>query len=360
MESSADNPIVPGLPAAVATPASDYKDRSTALVVFGVVEILGGALAALFVPFSVLAILMVRKSGGETQPGGLLSPVITYTCLAAVLIVLGIGAVMARRWARALNLIVAWVWVIMGTFVTGIVVFLMPSAFLASLRTAAERNPSANVSTGAMAVILTIFIVIAGIFLIFLPLVFLAFYSSRNVAETCRHRDPVERWTDRRPLPVIAVALITATSVVYYMTASITIPMFPFFGRYLTGAAAVVPLLIFALIDVYIVIAFLRLKVAGWWVAVAALTIRMVSSVTTLGRANLMEAYSHAGWSSSQLSGMQANPMLRSPVLLWSSVGFMAVYLGFLIWLKRYFRPATGPSYTGGGAASLKPATPES
>jgi MFS family permease len=216
------------------------------------------------------------------------------------------------------------------------------------MKTAAAQNPNAGpVSPTAMAVVLTFFIVLFAVFFVVLPIAFLLFYRSKNVEETCKHRDPVERWTDRRPLPIIAVALLAAVGSLYCLVMSFTTPLFPFFGRYLTGLPGGVACLLFAVVDAFVAVAFLRLNIMGWWVALGAMTIRIISAAVTYGRADLMQAYARLGWSQDKLEAMSHNPLFRSHAILWMSLAFMILYFGFLLWLKRYFRPAAPPSYTG-------------
>ena len=40
------------------------------------------------------------------------------------------------------------------------------------------------------------------------PIAFIVFYSRSDVELTCRYRDPVERWTDRAPLPVLGASVV--------------------------------------------------------------------------------------------------------------------------------------------------------
>jgi uncharacterized membrane protein len=359
----ADTSPIAGLaPASTQFPDVSYKDRSTALIVFGIIEIAGGGIAALFVPFSMLAILAAaRKGNGLAGAGPLAVSAITYGMLAAILVTLGIGSTMARRWAQALNLILSWIWVIFGVVATVVLAFVVPSSFSLGMQRAAQQNPNAgNVSTGFMAAVVTFFIVFAAVFLVFLPIVFLFFYRSRNVIETCRHRDPVERWTDRRPLPIIAFALAAAGGSAYYLITSVAVPVFPLFGRYLTGLSATPLLLLFAVVDCLVAVFFLRLKVLGWWLALIFSTLRTVSLAITLVKVNISEAYSHIGWSSEQLEVMKATPLLRSGAFLWWPVLFMVLYLAFLVWLKRFFHPVVTPSYTSPGSEIVLPSQPES
>ena len=347
-----------------AIPAPDhpptYKDRSTPLVIFGIIEIAGGALAALAVPFVLIAAVLAPSVSGSRPIAGFALASLSYLALAAVLITLGIGAIQAKRWAWTLNLVLSWFWLMMGVLTTLFLVVLLPEGFLAGMRSAAAQNRGAHpLPPGVMAAVLTFFIVCFAMVLIVLPLVFLLFYRSRDVEQTCKQRDPVERWTDRRPLPVLACALLAAVGCAYYVLTSFTTPA-PFFGRYLTGLPAAAFFLVLAAVDAYVAYSFFRLKITGWWVAVIAMGIRITSVVLTMKSANLLEAYSRMGWSQRQLDTMRANPMFRGGFLMWWTAVFLLFYFGFLLWLKRYFRPAAPPSYTQISGSPPNPILPES
>jgi hypothetical protein len=349
--SSFENPPGGGAELGTSLPASPpapvYADRSTGLLIFGILEIIGGALALFAIPLMLLGLVLGRKAGGATPASSFVTLPLTYGALAAVLLTLGIGATQAKRWAWALNLILSWIWLIVGTLTTAMLVWVLPGAMLSGMREAAARssNPAAP-TTGVMAVILTLMIVFMAIFLIVLPLVFLLFYRSRNVELTCKYRDPVERWTDRRPLPIVGYAIVAAFGAAYYLVLAFTTPLTPFFGRYLTGIPAAAVFIVFALVDGFVSVSFFRMKVVGWWVAIVALSIRLLAALLTIGRGNLLEAYARIGWSQRQLEVLNKNPMFHGGGMLWMMVAFTAVYLGFLIWVRRYFRPTVPPAYT--------------
>ena len=48
---------------------------------------------------------------------------------------------------------------------------------------------------------------VTAVFMLLLPAAFLVFYQRASVRATCQRRDPQARWTDRCPLPVLAVSL---------------------------------------------------------------------------------------------------------------------------------------------------------
>jgi len=327
-----------------------YRDRGTGLVIFGVLQIILGLLATLTIPLVALGAFMSRLSpGGAMRPGQFISSVATYASLAAALIILGIGSMQMKRWARALTLITSWYGLITGTLVTIMMTAALPVAMRSSLAQAQQNGaaPSSAISTGVMAVIVTLIIVFAAVFLVLLPIAFIIFYSRPDVAETCRRRDPVERWTDRTPLPVLGASVVLAIGAIYLLLVSVTTPLFPFFGRYLTGIPGSVCFLVMAALDAYIAVALFRLQAVGWWIAVVSSLIRLLSMVLTYARADMVQAYSKIGMSDEQLKILTSNPMFRGHIFLWWSLTSMVLLFGYLLWLKKYFKtPASAPSDT--------------
>jgi hypothetical protein len=343
-------PVAEATPLAEATAvaaAPAYSDRSTGLTIFGIAQIILGLLAALMVPLIALSAFMSRLAPGGVamRPGQYISGSLTYIFAAVALITLGIGSVQMKRWARALTLVTSWYWLIMGILVTALLTAVLPVIMRSAMR--AQENaagaPSAEVSAGVMAVILTLVIVFFAFFLVLVPIAFVVFYSRQDVAETCRHRDPVERWTDRAPLPVLGVSLIFFTGAMYMVLVGVTTPMFPFFGKYLTGFAGAACFLFMAALDLYLAIALFRLKSLAWWIAAITVPIRILSMALTYGRADLMQAYSKMGWSDSQMQKLNANPIVHSHVALWWSLVSMVVLWGYLVWLKRFFKTSVAP-----------------
>ncbi len=324
---------------APATPAA-YRDRSGGLLAFGIVQIIAGGLVSLGIPLVLLSALLSRKVvGGGVPIGSYVLGMVSYGVAAVALITLGVGSIRARRWARALTLVLSWGWLCIGIMMTVLFTAVLPTTFAAAFRRAASANPDAPaLPTGVLAVILTFVIVLFSIFLVILPLLFVVFYSKRDVAETVKHRDPVERWTDRCPLPVLAASLLFTWACPYYLLMSFTTPLIPFFGRYLTGLPGGIGFLLFAALDAYLAYSLFRLQLAGWWVAITALTLRTTSAVITYARGDLLQAYSRMGWKDAQLQMMSENPMFRSHLILWWSVGFLVALLGYMLWIRRYFR----------------------
>lgn len=333
-------------PSASPSPAiSQYHDRSSALVFFGVVQIILGLLAALMVPLVAMGAFLTRFTpGASMRPAQYISGMATYALIAAVLLTLGIGSVQTKRWARALTLVISWYWLITGVLITVLMTAVLPVAMRTVLH--AQQNAagqSAALPAGVMAVILTVIIVLAAVFLIVVPIAFVVFYGRNDVADTCRHRDPVERWTDRVPLPVLGASVVFIAQALYLFSAGLTTPMFPFFGRYLIGAPAIGWFLAFAVLDACLAVAFLRVNAAAWWIAVVAAPVRLISMAITFSRADLMRAYAKLGWSDAQMQVLSSSPFFRSHVFLWWSLVSSVLFFGYLLWLKRYFTITTSP-----------------
>lgn len=319
-----------------------YRDRSTGLQVFGVIQIILGALVALFIPMVLLGAVMSRRMTGMAMPmGTYMMACLTYAVLAIALVTPGIGLIRARRWAWALTLILSWFSLIIGVFVTVLMTAVLPSSFAAGLRKAAASNPGASgLSTGVSAVILTFVIVLFAVFLVAIPLAFVLFYRRKDVEATCKHRDPVERWTDRCPLPVLAASLLFAGAAPYYLVLSFTTPLVPFFGRYLTGVSGAIGCLVLAALDAFLAVWFFRVRLLGWWVGMVSLALRIISAAITFAHGDLLQAYSRLGWKQAQIEAMSSSPVLRGRLVLWWSSVYLLVILGYMVWIKRYFHPA--------------------
>jgi hypothetical protein len=346
---TADPPPVPAQEVSSFSPAPtlEHHDRGTGLLIFGVAQIILGLLAALMIPLMALGAFMSRLSphAAAMRPGQYISSVSIYGFIAVALVTLGIGSTLMKRWARALTLVISWYGLVMGVLITILLTAVLPVTMRTALH--AQQNgagtSSPAVTTGIMAVIVTVMIVFIAFFLIVVPVAFVIFYSRKDVEQTCRHHDQVERWTDRTPLPVLAASVILAAGAAYLALLSITTPLFPFFGRYLSGPAGSVAMLALAALDAYLAVALFRLKYAAWWIAVITVSLRLVSMFVTYGWADLMQAYSKMGLSDSQLQVMRTNPIFRSHAILWWSLIWMIGSLGYLLWLKRYFNNSGQP-----------------
>ena len=293
------------------------------------------------VPLAAFGMFMSRLvPGGGMRPGQFISGISVYVFIAIAFLCLGIGSIQTKRWARALTLVISWYWLVSGALATVLLTAVLPVFMRSILHTQqnATPSPAPEMSTGVMAVVLTLMIVIAAFFLVVVPIAFIVFYSRNDVAETCRHRDLVERWTDRTPLPVLGASVVLSIHGLYLLLAGLSTPMFPFFGRYLYGLAGVGCFLFVTILDLYFAVGFFHLKSVAWWIAAVATPVRLLSMALTYARVDMMEAFSKMGMTDEQLRVLNSSPLSHSHATLWWNLFSALILYGYLLWLKRYFK----------------------
>ena len=315
-----------------------YKDRKTGLIIFGVLTIGIGVLVALLVPLMIFSVSTSAKELGSDQVGKTIGPAIAfYGLLAVALIWLGIGSAMARRWARALLLIFSWSWLIVGVITSAGTLFMMPH-ILANV--AAYQQPGQPpLPASAKSMIFVFTLVFDGILFLLLPAVWVLFYQGKNVKATCEARDPVTRWTDRCPLPVLGVSLWFAVGALSILALPLCYGgVFPFFGTFLTGSLGTLVWVLVALAWFYAAWLLFKLRVRGWWIAVAMLVLLSISSVLTYLHHDIIEMYRLIGYPEKQIAMIEQLGVFTRNLMAWSCLIFTVPFMAYLLFIRRYFR----------------------
>ena len=142
----------------VANSISDFKNRKTGLMLFGILQLIMGALSFLFFIFTIFTFFLSsainQAAQSEINPIQLLFGSFFYLIIAIVFIWLGIGSMGAKRWARALTLILSWFWLIIGIIVLIFMIYLMNGGFENFL----QGNQSADPAIFKVLMIVMIFI----------------------------------------------------------------------------------------------------------------------------------------------------------------------------------------------------------
>ena len=230
---------------AAVPPLPEFEDRRTGLMVFGIIVIVLGCLIALMLPLMLVGQLMAgHVPGAAPLPLRLMLPaVFMYLGLAVLFIWLGIGSVLCRRWARALLLVFAWLWLLGG---------------------------------GAAC----------------MPLLMGVYHS-----------------------------------------------IVPFFGCYLSGGTGTAVLLVTTAAYAWAARATYRLNVAGWWVAFLGFGLWMLSSGLTFARDGLLPMYELMEFPPAMLDRMRQMGFLQSPAMVVLPLVCWLPFLGYLIYLKKFFKP---------------------
>jgi hypothetical protein len=313
--------------------SSDFKDRKTGLVVFGILQIIHGGFFALMVPFMVIGMIAssaLRNSSAPPINTSMMVPGILFYVLAAVWFIwMGIGSIKARRWARALILVSSWLWLICGTGGLVFMLLLMPQMY-------DRMGQSGQMPPEAAAVMKYVMMGFMTVFYVIVPAVLVLFYGSKNVKATCEFRDSQVRWTDKCPLPVLAVSLlfgVWAVSMLSLGAYGWTVPFFGFIATGITGAAiALVGMLLFG----YVAWGLYKLSIKAWWCAVLLTILWALSTGITFSRVNMLDFYQKMNFPQQQLDIIkQCMPNTSTMALffgLWV-VGFLV----YLLYTKKYF-----------------------
>ena len=329
----------PNLPPAEVVPPPAYKDRSTGLVVFGIMTLLLGCLCGLFVPLMLAGQMAAAKvpNAPPANTAAMLPGMAMYGALAVVLIWLGIGSIQARRWARALLLIFSWSWLIMGVFMTAIMPFVMGKA-MANLPPDAKtgRPIMSPAAITGMVIVMTIFF---AVFFVLVPAFWTFFYNSRHVKATCEARDPAVRWTDACPLPVLAFCLWTWLAVPMMLIMPLAANgVMPFFGGFISGLPGGLFCVVIAAIWGVAGWWMYRLDARGWWLILVAMVLFMVSALLTYAHHDIIEMYQLMGYPQAMIDQIQKTGLLTGNRMSWLMSVCWLPFLGYLLFIKKYLR----------------------
>lgn len=314
----------------------DFKDRRVGLIIFGVLVILLGCLCALFVPLMFVGQTFTAKQTGVAVNYRMIIPaVMIYGGMAVAFIWLGIGSTLCRRWARALLLVLSWCWLIVGIMSMVMMAFMLPQILAAAVPKGQELTEIVR-WVFAVTMVGTI-----GVVYVVLPGALVLFYRSRHVKATCDARDPVRRWTDAYPLPVLAVSLMLAFGAFSMLSMPLAYnSVMPFFGQLISGAPATMLCLVITSLMAWTAWAIYRLEPAAWWVTVVFFVLMMVSAALTFARIDLIEMYRQMGFPPDQMAQIEKFSFVRDRSAMWWMSLSGVPFFGYLIWVKRYFRRA--------------------
>lgn len=331
----------PAFPTLEADSSPVYKDRSTGLLIFGIMTVLLGCLCGLFVPLMLFGQIMAAKAPNAppANTAAILPAMAIYSGLAVALIWLGIGSLMARRWARALLLIFSWSWLVMGIFMTAVTPFFMAKVFAhmpANARTGQPAMPPAAISGTIIFMVLFL-----CVFFVVLPAVWTFFYNSRHVKATCDARDPVTRWTDACPLPVLGFCLWTWLTVPMMVFWPLTgQAVMPCFGIFVSGLPGALFCLVIAAIWGVAGWWLYRLDARGWWLILIAMVAFILSALITYSQHDIIELYQLQGLPQAQIDQMQKIGLFTSGRMIWLTALVTLPFVGYLLFIKKYLRKA--------------------
>lgn len=309
------------------TEQQPFKPRRILLGIVGVVETLIGLFFALigFIAFTSNLVSALKRTDAEFNLMGFIGAVILLA-IAACFTSVGIGTIMARRWARALGLIAAWCWLFIGvSAVTQLIFFPPPSPF--------PVDSEAYTAQQAIAPIMTLFM---AVLYILIPALVIWVYSLQSVRTTCETVSPQSCWTDKVPLPVLALvillvfgAILAPAFMLLYST-----PVTFFWGALITGAPALLITFFISALTLLTARYLYRLDMRAWYAALLIVLFSAASTILSGTPENMAKMYELLP-QTLQTSQKLPTDFFSSPLfsVACSQLG-MFVYLA---WIRKFF-----------------------
>lgn len=343
---------MPPIPAAVSP--LDYESARLApgkggLIGISVLFFLIGAMTACGTLTMPLAMLSGAGRGGP-DVATLVMVLVFYGIIAVASIWTGVGCCRARRWVRPVVLAVAWPALLMGCVgvVTLIVVLVQMQAQLAG-----SAGPAgAGMPRAALTAMLIIPAAMGVLFYVGIPALLVWFFQRRQTAQTLWFYDPVPGWADRCPIPVFAWSLWTGLGALGMLSA-MAHSIVPVFGVIVTGIPAAGIIVFTAAVLGCAAVGAYLLKPWAWWLSLAQTLVLSASWLTLLLRGRLPDYFAQitARMQPMPTTGpsfqFQQTSMINSPWMIGASLVGMLLWIGFLVYVRRYFAaPPTAASGT--------------
>ena len=141
---------------------------------------------------------------------------------------------------------------------------------------------------------------------------------------TVERLDPKARWTDRVPLPILAVILVLAFGAVA-MIANLANPVLMLFGRPITGAPATMTQFAFAGLSAVLAVQLYRLKESAWWTLILLQIAGVVVAVAIIATTD------------SATTPPDIAQIHRDPLFIAVFAATWIGYFAFLVYLRRFF-----------------------
>jgi len=311
-----------------APPPVPFKSRRGWLIAFGVAEILFGCMIVLFMAFAIFAMRHVPANASAPAPDAraIALMAVFYVVIAFAFVIIGIGSIQARRWARMAMLVVGWVWLAFGFIATVGMVLLMPMIMANAQQQATTPMPASfeRIFRVAMAVFM-------GLFFILLPLVFVLFYGSKNVRLTCENASGLSP-TATKPVAVWVATAWFALGALGYVFVFLR-PALPLVGVMLRGWSAVVAGVAMEALTIWLAWNLYRQRALAWKVAIGWLIFGCVSLGVTVVRFGFDGMYRVMGYSDAELA--QILPFTKYGIGI--GVVFAVGFLIFLLATRKHF-----------------------
>jgi len=295
-------------------------DRSTRLLVCGILMVLAGGLCLLLVPLIVVA---VQFSPEPVHTGSIWISAGFYGALGVLAVLLGIGSVRCRRWARDIILAGATFWLSVGV-----------PAFFFTFWMVAKTMPATMSSAGAemSSAVVTTIILFTGVFyfllFIVVPLVLVLLYRGEPVLQTCNRKSGSEGWTTHLTIPQLVCVQICLVIFLNSLFLPVFMPVVMVWDQILTGMPAIALLLVFAGLIGYATWGLYYQVAAAWWVGLISIILMTLNYGIAFYLGDFLEFYRELDFPEEQIRVIEQSGVTSIMKHMWVSMLF---YLGIVI-----------------------------
>lgn len=309
-----------------------FKDKSALLITVGILLLIGAALLGCMTSMIPLSIAMQRGMNvGNNTPiqaepmsnSQAVAAVLMYLALTIAFAWIGMGAILKRRWARPMTLILCAHWTLVG--IGTLVVLIAMTPMLMDLFAAQGMGQNAGLVAVIVGAIFTL------IFLVGLPLILLFLVRPDDVRLTVEHYDGRPRWTDRVTLPLLG-GVVTLAVLGILLILSAPVGVVGFFGLLVTGPIAMGIMAIEGAVYVLAAWRMYRLDRRGWLLALLATALMMVSTTLTALIVPPAEFIRHTTNDPAQIEQIERHQGLSTLV---STGGILLLGIALLVYVWR-------------------------
>jgi hypothetical protein len=331
----------PGLPS---QPPAPFKNRRGWLIAFGVIEILI-ACSCLLLLASVAVDLVSMSHGNrprgvpQTSAAGAVWVVLFWAGLAVLFLILGVGSVKCKNWARMATQIVSGCWLFTGILGSLFFAFVFPTVVKQQgMVPPQQRRPTF--------ILLNTFDLVV---MVLLPATLLVFYSLKSVRATCLAtglgQGPTIASTGQAagqpPVSVILLALLECLGALAVLTL-LVVRANVIFGGVVRGPGAILLMTVHAILSGLAAWLIYRRDYLGWAISLCKTLFWTTSWLVTLLSRDLMDIYRQMGFSEQQLQLYRQLPHFQWVLSVLSLVG-CGGYLILIWYTKKFFsRAGTG------------------
>jgi hypothetical protein len=293
-----------------------------------------GLVAAFFGPLEIYPFYLFSEGGrfhydgfgfGSFMFGNIATQVLGYYIVAALLLPLGYGHVLRRRWARTLFLALVYCWLVVGAPLAIVLLF--------TLFSVKELGPAAGIA---------VTVLVAASYAV-LPWVLLRLYNGQNVRLTFETADERTYSIEKLPMPVLVLGcLFVFYAVVLHIPILFNSP-FPLFGTWLSALHGTLVLDGSILCAAGLAWGTFKRMTWAWWVAIAFFGLLTVSAMTTLWRTSYSDLLSVADFPPFEMDILSAVPLRGVHVAAFVGAPLLLT-VGLIIHSRKHFGASPGPA----------------